>query len=128
MASAALQTRGVRAADLDAQRGALVEFAAEMYRPLARKDQRAKAEQYVRGLLLEGRRKSIQPMAARLPDGDLDGLQNFICDSPWKDEPVRRRLVWRMTAEIEPEGWVVDDTSIPKDGRMSRDVPLSRFI
>lgn len=119
MAVIATGEAGVRAADLDAQREALIEFAAEMYRPLARKDQRAKAEQYVRGLLLEGRRKSIQPMAARLADGDMDGLQNFICDSPWKDEPVRRRLAWRMTGEIEPEGWVVDDTSIPKDGRYS---------
>jgi SRSO17 transposase len=97
----------------------LIEFAAEMYRPLVRCDQRAKGEQYVRGLLLEGRRKSIQPMAARLPDGDEEGLQNFITDSPWDDEPVRRRLARRMTAEIEPEGWIVDDTGLPKDGRFS---------
>jgi SRSO17 transposase len=110
---------GVRAADLEAQRAALIEFAAEMYRPLVRCDQRAKGEQYVRGLLLEGRRKSIQPMAARLPDGDEEGLQNFICDSPWEDEPVRRRLAVRMTAEIEPDGWIVDDTGLPKDGRFS---------
>ncbi len=118
---ASLRTReyGVRAADLDAQRAALIEFAAEMYRPLVRCDQRAKGEQYVRGLLLEGRRKSIQPMAARLPDGDEEGLQQFITDSPWEDEPVRRRLAWRMTGEIEPEGWIVDDTGLPKDGRFS---------
>jgi SRSO17 transposase len=118
---ASLRTReyGVRAGDLEAQRAALVEFAAEMYGPLVRCDQRAKGEQYVRGLLLEGRRKSIQPMAARLPDGDEDGLQQFITDSPWEDEPVRRRLAWRMAAEIEPEGWVVDDTGLPKDGRFS---------
>ena len=116
-----LRTRetGVRAADLEAQREALIEFAAEMYRPLARCDQRAKGEQYVRGLLLEGRRKSIQPMAARLPDGDEEGLQNFICDSPWDDVAVRRRLAVRMTAEIEPQGWIVDDTGLPKDGRFS---------
>lgn len=119
MASLSTRETGVRAADLDAQRAALIEFAAEMYRPLARCDQRAKGEQYVRGLLLEGRRKSIQPMAARLADGDEEGLQNFICDSPWKDEPVRRRLAVRMTAEIEPDGWIVDDTGLPKDGRMS---------
>jgi hypothetical protein len=49
-----LREYGVRAADLDAQRAALMEFAAEMYRPLVRCDQRAKGEQYVRGLLLEG--------------------------------------------------------------------------
>ena len=57
---------GVRAADLEAQRAALIEFAQEMYGSLARCDQRAKGEQYVRGLLLEGRRKSIQPMAAQV--------------------------------------------------------------
>ena len=119
MASIRVRESGVRAADLEAQRAALIEFAAEMYRPLVRCDQRAKGEQYVRGLLLEGRRKSIQPMAARLPDGDEEGLQNFICDSPWDDVPVRRRLARRMTAEIEPEGWVVDDTGLPKDGRFS---------
>jgi SRSO17 transposase len=97
----------------------LVEFAEEMYRPLVRCDQRAKGEQYVRGLLLEGRRKSIQPMAVRLPDGDEEGLQQFIADSPWDDVPVRRRLARRMTAEIDPEGWVIDDTALPKDGRFS---------
>src|SRR4051794_3221972 len=111
--------RGVKAAELAARRAALVEFAELMYAPLARCDQRAKAEQYVRGLLLEGRRKSIQPMAARLPDGDEQGLQQFITDSPWQDTPVRRRLARRMTAEIEPEGWVIDDTGLPKDGRCS---------
>jgi SRSO17 transposase len=110
---------GIKAADLAAQRAALIEFAEEMYGSLARCDQRAKGEQYVRGLLLEGRRKSIQPMAARLADGDEQGLQQFITDSPWDDMPVRRRLARRMTAEIDPEGWVIDDTGLPKDGRWS---------
>jgi SRSO17 transposase len=111
--------RGVKAADLAAQRAALIEFAEEMYGSLSRCDQRAKGEQYVRGLLLEGRRKSIQPMAARLPDGDEQALQQFITDSPWDDMPVRCRLARRMTAEIDPAGWVIDDTGLPKDGRFS---------
>jgi SRSO17 transposase len=110
---------GVAAGDLEVQRAGLIAFAEEMYGSLARCDQRAKGEQYVRGLLLEGRRKSIQPMAARLPDGDEQGLQQFITDSPWRDAPVRRRLATRMTREIAPVGWVVDDTGLPKDGRMS---------
>jgi SRSO17 transposase len=111
--------RGVKAADLAEARAALIEFAEEMYAPLVRCDQRAKAEQYVRGLLLEGRRKSIQPMAARLADGDEQGLQQFICDSPWDDTAVRRRLARRMSREVDPAGWVIDDTGLPKDGRMS---------
>jgi SRSO17 transposase len=119
MASVTVGEFGVRAADLQGQREALIEFAEEMYAPLPRCDQRAKGEQYVRGLLLEGRRKSIQPMAARLPDGDEQGLQQFITDSPWRDEPVRRRLAVRMTSVIEPVGWIVDDTGLPKDGRFS---------
>jgi SRSO17 transposase len=69
--------------------------------------------------MLEGRRKSIVPMAARLPDGDEQGLQQFIADSPWDDVPVRRGLARRMTGVIEPEGWVIDDTGLPKDGRWS---------
>ncbi|MFE7431349.1 transposase, partial [Streptomyces sp. NPDC057545] len=40
-------------------------FAAEMLRPLARRDQRAKGELYLRGLMLDGKRKSMQPMAER---------------------------------------------------------------
>lgn len=119
MATIELRERGVRAGDLAAQRAALIAFAGEMYGSLARCDQRAKGEQYVRGLLLEGRRKSIVPMAGRLPDGDEQGLQQFITDSPWEDLPVRRRLARRMSAQIEPEGWVVDDTGLPKDGKCS---------
>src|SRR5258708_32692229 len=99
---------GVKAADLAAQRVALIAFAEEMYGSLARWDQRAKGEQYVRGLLLEGRRKSIQPMAARVPDGDEQGWQRFITDSPGRDAPVRRRLATRMTHEIAAVGWSVE--------------------
>ena len=97
VATIELQDHGIRAVDLAAQRAGLVAFAEEMYGSLTRCAQRAKGEQYVRGLLLEGRRKSIQPMAARLPDGDEQGLQQFITDSPWDDLPVRRRLARRMT-------------------------------
>jgi len=119
MATIELREDGIRAADLAVRRAALIAFAEEMYGSLPRCDQRAKGEQYVRGLLLEGRRKSIAPMAARLPDGDQQGLQQFITDSPWDDVPVRRRLARRMTAAIAPQGWIVDDTGLPKDGRFS---------
>ena len=52
-------------------------FAAEVFAPLARSDQRAKGETYLRGLLLDGQRKSMQPMAERL-GVDHQGLQQFV--------------------------------------------------
>jgi hypothetical protein len=41
-------------------------FAAEVFAPMARSDQRSKGVTYLRGLLLDGRHKSMQPMAERL--------------------------------------------------------------
>src|SRR5713226_9290012 len=110
---------GLSAKQLRRVRGRLVEFAGEMFEPMARKDQRRWGEVYVRGLMLEGRRKSIEPMAARLADGDEQCLQQFVNQSPWRWEPVRERLAVRMSAEINPEAWVIDDTGFPKFGDCS---------
>jgi len=75
---------------------------------------------YVRGLLLDGERKSIEPLAARLPDANAQALQQFIGQSPWGWNPVWERLGKRMTAELEPDSaWVVDDTGFPKQGTHS---------
>jgi len=104
--------------ELAAVRGRLEEFAAEMFAPLARSDQRGKGATYVRGLLLDGRRKSMQPMAGRL-GVDQQGLQQFVTSSTWAVEPVRGRLAIRAVAVIAPDAWVVDDTGFVKDGSAS---------
>src|SRR5947209_14250607 len=104
--------------ELAAVRGRLEEFAAEMFAPLARRDQRDKGATYVRGLLLDGRRKSMQPMAERL-GVDHQGLQQFLSSSTWAVEPVRERLARRAVAVIAPQAWVVDDTGFVKDGTAS---------
>src|SRR3954463_13149813 len=104
--------------ELAAVRGRLEEFAAEMFAPLARRDQRNKGLTYLRGLLLDGRRKSMQPMAERL-GVDHQGLQQFVSSSSWAVEPVRQRLARRAVEVIAPDAWVVDDTGFPKDGAAS---------
>src|SRR4051812_9354833 len=104
--------------ELAAVRGRLEEFAAEVFAPLARIDQRDKGTTYVRGLLLDGRRKSMQPMAERL-GVDHQGLQQFLSSSTWAVEPVRRRLAARAVEVIGPVAWVVDDTGFVKDGTAS---------
>src|SRR4051812_22715864 len=104
--------------ELAAVRGRLEEFAAEMFAPLARRDQRDKGATYVRGLLLDGRRKSMQPMAERL-GVDHQGLQQFVSSSTWAVQPVRERLARRAVEVIAPDAWVVDDTGFVKDGTAS---------
>jgi SRSO17 transposase len=110
---------GLTPTQLGRMRGRLVEFAAEMFEPMGRKDQRRWGEVYLRGLMLDGRRKSIEPMAERLPDGDEQCLQQFVNQSPWDWAAVRERLAKRMQREIQPEAWIVDETGFPKFGRHS---------
>src|SRR4051794_17637498 len=104
--------------ELAAVRPRLEAFAAEVFAPLARADQRDKGATYVRGLLLDGRRKSMQPMAGRL-GVDHQGLQQFVSSSTWAVQPVRERLARRAIEVIGPDAWVVDDTGFVKDGAAS---------
>jgi len=105
----------------------LIAFAEDLFQSIPRKDQRRWGQSYLRGLLLDGKRKSVQPMAARLargaPQADAyaleQALQQFVNQSPWDPVPVRRRLAERMTAAIGPAAWVIDDTGFPKFGRHS---------
>jgi SRSO17 transposase len=103
-------------------RGDLVVFAAEAFASFARKDQRFWGEVYLRGLMLDGERKSVEPMAARLPDGDQQSLQQFLADSTWDPVPVRAAMARRMAELIGPEAVVFDDTGFPKCGNESAGV------
>lgn len=49
---------------------------------MARIDQRRRGERYLRGLMLDGKRKSIEPLAQCLPDGDEQCLQQVVNQSP----------------------------------------------
>ncbi|MGD6747520.1 IS701 family transposase [Streptomyces sp. BH106] len=105
--------------EVDRLRAELGLFVADVFASVPRKDQRGWGECYLRGLMLDGRRKSIQPMAERLPDGNMQALQQFVSQSPWDWTPVRRRIAERLCQVIRPEVWVVDDVSFPKCGTAS---------
>jgi SRSO17 transposase len=108
----------VRADEIDEVQGLLDAFVQDVFGSLPRKDQRAKGGLYLQGLMLEGRRKSMQPMGERL-GVDYQQLQQFVSSSPWPVEPVRRALVRRAVQAIAPEAWVIDDTGFKKDGPAS---------
>jgi SRSO17 transposase len=75
---------------------------------------------YLRGLLEEGPRKSLEPMVERLAgDADYQSMQQFVADSPWDPALVVRAVAERVAPEIDVEAWVLDDTGFPKDGKDS---------
>jgi SRSO17 transposase len=99
-------------------RGELEDYVAEIFASLPRRDQRAKGSLFLRGLMLEGQRKSLQPMAGRLGI-DHQQLQQFTASSTWAVEPVRRRFADLAIPLITPEAWVIDDTGFAKEGTAS---------
>src|SRR6516162_308295 len=103
--------------EIEKCRKRLEQFLADLLEPLGRRERRHWSSVYVRGLLLDGERKSIEPMAARLAEGNVQAMQQLIGQSPWAWAPVWQRLAQRMTAELAPEpAWVIDDTGFPKQG------------
>src|SRR4051795_8774964 len=60
---------------------------------LRRKAQRRWAPIYLKGLLLPGERKSIEPMAARVAPGDTQQVHHFVSTSPWATAPLEDELV-----------------------------------
>jgi SRSO17 transposase len=110
---------GLSRAELATIRGRLEAFAADVFASLPRTDQRARGQCYLRGLMLDGRRKSIQPMAQRLGEVHYQALHHFVATSPWDWRPVRRRLAELLCATLQSTAWVVDDTGFPKDGEHS---------
>jgi SRSO17 transposase len=98
----------------------LQEFLTTMLAGVGRAERRHHGALYVQGLLLDGERKSIEPRAGGVPDADVQALQQFVGQSPWAWEPVRRRLAQLMAQALRPAAaWVVDDTGFPKQGRHS---------
>ncbi len=75
---------------------------------------------YLRALLEDGQRKSLEPLVARLAgEADYQSMQQFLADSPWDHGLVVRAVAERVASRIAIEAWVLDDTGFPKDGRRS---------
>lgn len=107
-------------AQVEKCRKRLEQFLKDLLEPLGRSERRHWGAVYIRGLLLNGERKSIEPLADRSDEGNVQALQQFVGQSPWDWMPLWERLGKRMTAELEPDPvWVIDDTGFPKQGKHS---------
>src|SRR5664279_995016 len=68
--------------------------------------------------MLDGQRKSMQPMAERLGTS-YQQVQQFVTSSTWDVSGVRRRAATMAVDVLAPRVWVIDDTGFPKDGKAS---------
>jgi len=81
---------------------------------------------YLRGVLLDGHRKSVEPMAARLrviEQGSADyeqALQQFLNQSPWDERELLDGLHAWIGRRFGHDGFlIIDDTGFPKQGEHS---------
>jgi SRSO17 transposase len=86
----------------------------------ARSDQTEHSEMYLRGLLSQCERKSIEPMALHL-GVPIRPLQHFIGQSTWSIEPVvaQHQLLVGSTLAEEDGAFLVDECGVVKQGHDS---------
>jgi len=96
----------------------LLAFVGGVVRLLPHLRQRENAVLYVRGLIEQGGRKSLQPTLFRLEEtaARYESVQQFLADSPWDPELLVRACAERVGPEIGVLAWIVDDTGVVKDG------------
>ena len=98
----------------------LLHFLEDLLEPMGRSERRHWAQVYIQGLLLDGERKSIEPLAARVAGADVQALRQLVGQSPWTVEEVQRRLAHKIVDLLsEPEVWILDETAFPKAGEHS---------
>ena len=94
---------------------------------LGHADRRAPLRAYTTGLLLPGERKSVEPMAARVDPARVgaahQSLHHFVAKAAWDDAAllaaVRAHALPAMLERGPVRAWLVDDTGLPKKGRLS---------
>lgn len=90
-------------------------------------DREQPARWYIKGLMLPGERKSVEPMAARVQPKNVrsahQSMHHLVADAPWSDEAmlsaVAAQVLPKLINEDEPVRWIVDDTGFPKKGQHS---------
>jgi len=103
-------------------------YADVMVQALEHADRATPARWYLRGLMLPGARKSVEPMAARVHPQDVcsahQSMHHLVADSEWSDTAVLATVAREVLPVLSEGGkapcfWIVDDTGHRKYGRHS---------
>ncbi len=82
---------------------------------------------YLKGLVLPGGRKSVEPMAARVQPQRVrsahQSMHHLVADADWSDEALlaaaANEVLPKLVRDDEPVWWILDDTGFPKKGEHS---------
>ncbi len=103
----------------------------ERFAPLFGKEQaQDHAYTYVKGLMTCPERKSVEPIAINVGDGQVSALQKFLNIAPWDHEDVQAEIQAVFADELIPTAagspigvvGVVDESGFAKEGRHSAGV------
>lgn len=107
-------------------RGRLTEYLEFCFTGLGRSERREALASYLRGLLLDGERKSMVPVAARIAESPSQTeairqrLQQAVTVARWDESEVFARIAHRAEKVLSDiDAYVIDDTGFPKKGKHS---------
>ena len=108
--------------DVEALGADLLAYHALFQHCFQRTEQRVWSLAYLHGQLLDLDRKSIEPMALALADGNVQAMQEFISVSPWDDDAVLQQhqvLVAETLGDRATGVLILDGCDFPKQGQHS---------
>jgi SRSO17 transposase len=103
-------------------------YADVMVEALGHADRATPARWYLRGLMLPGERKSVEPMAARVHPQDVrsahQSMHHLVADSEWSDKALLSAVAAEVVPVLSQAGraacfWIIDDTGFRKYGKHS---------
>lgn len=113
----------------DAVVGRVSDFFGRIGKHLSFPGQRESFATYAFGILGDGERKSVEPIAARASaepkatERMHDRLLHFVRESPWEDRAVRREaatyVIGALAQREHVDDWIIDDTGFLKQGKHS---------
>lgn len=91
---------------------------------LAHADRKAPAQWYLKGLMLPGGRKSVEPMAARVQPHQVrsahQSMHHLVADADWSDAALLAAVASQVLPILVKHSkschWIVDDTGFAKKG------------
>jgi SRSO17 transposase len=107
--------------------GRFEQYCQSIVAALGHADRQQPAQWYLKGLILPGQRKSVEPMAARVHPEDVrsahQSMHHLVAMADWEDRAVVGTVAQQVTPKLvtgnEDCWWILDDTGHAKKGTKS---------